>query len=136
MDLGFGPHIEGRCGVVENEHPRVRQERSGKAQPLSLTSREREALLADDRVDPVREGLNEVQRFGLAKCHANLVVRSVGTSERNVGPNARGEEERIVVHHADATTKGVERHVLHVVAVDRDAAGSRVDEARQQQGDR
>ena len=135
LDLGFRPHVERRGGVVEDEHPRVREERAGKAEPLPLTARQREALFADDRVDSVREGLDEVEGLGLAKRQADLVVGCVRSSERDVGPHTCREKEGVVVHDADASTERVQRHVLHVDAVNRDAPGPGIDEAGQQQGD-
>ena len=56
--------VDRRGRVVEQQDLRVGEQRAGERDPLALTARQREALLADDRVVAVGEPQDELVRLG------------------------------------------------------------------------
>ena len=57
-DRLFGRGIDGRKRVVEHENARIDRERARDRDALLLAARERDAALADDRVEAVAEALD------------------------------------------------------------------------------
>ena len=55
VDLLFDLDVDGARGIVEDQDRRVHEQRAGDGDPLALTTRERVAALADDRVVAARE---------------------------------------------------------------------------------
>ena len=55
--LGLGPRVECRCGLVENEDPRIAGDGARYSQPLPLTPREAGSAFAEHGVEPGRRGL-------------------------------------------------------------------------------
>ena len=80
----------------------IGEQRARQRDALALTARQREALLADDRVVAVREPQDELVRLGRARRGLDLRRRRVGPAERDVGADRVGEQERVLEHDADA----------------------------------
>ena len=135
VDLLLDPRVDRRRRVVEQQDLGIREQRARERDPLALAAREREALLADDRVVAVRQLHDELVRLRGTRRGLDLRRGRVGPAERDVGGDRVGEEERVLEHHADAAAQRLERRVAHVDAVDRDRAGVHVVEARQQEPD-
>ena len=55
LDLLLGARIDRRGRVVEDQHPRVRDQRPRDRNPLALPARERQPALADHRLVPLRQ---------------------------------------------------------------------------------
>ncbi len=104
--------------------------------PLALAARERDPALADHRVVPVRQPLDELVRLREPRRLLDLLVGRVGPAEGEVLAHGRREEERVLRDHADLAAQRVERHVAHVGAVDRHAPALDVVEARDQRRER
>ena len=96
LDEGLGVHVEGRERVVEHEHGRAGDDRTGEGEPLPLPARKRQPLLADTGVEPPRqvvheEGLGEVERGAMSSSLASgrprirfsrtLIENSTGSSK-------------------------------------------------------
>src|SRR5207244_2096553 len=60
----------------------------------------------------------------------------VGFAVRDVLPNRRAEQERLLQHQADLVAERLQRVAANVLAVDLDLPRLRVVEARNQRGDR
>src|SRR5690606_7228101 len=60
LDLVFGCAVDGACGVVEDEDPRVGQKRPGDGEALPLAAREGDAAFAYHRLVAVAEAHYEV----------------------------------------------------------------------------
>ena len=78
LDQRLGVDVERRQRVVEHEHRGLRRDRPGEREPLPLSAREAEALLADRGVEPVGQvvdevGLRDLERLGAvpARCRAD-----------------------------------------------------------------
>src|SRR6478672_12528881 len=64
----------------------------------------------------------------------NLFERRVRISERDILANRSAEEKHVLRHDPDLRTQTRERHLLDIVAVDRDATLIRLVHAKQQVG--
>ena len=60
LDPGLGVRVDRRGGVVQDQDPRVHQQRAGDRDPLALAARERQAALADARVVAVGQVADEL----------------------------------------------------------------------------
>ena len=99
-----GLRVEVRGRLVEEEHRRVGEQRARERQPLSLTAREPPAVLADERVEPVRQRLDPVVEPRPAERLLELVVgraaaaRAAGSrgssSRRDARPGPRARTSR------------------------------------------
>ena len=118
------------------EHARVDDERPRDRDPLALPARERDPALADHRVVPVGQPVDELLRLRELGRALDLLVRRVDDAEGDVLAHGRREEERILRDDADRAPERAERHVAHVDAVELDAALRRVVEAADERGER
>ncbi len=135
-DPRLGGRVDGGGCVVEDEHARVDRERTRDRDPLALAARERDAALADDGVVALRQPLDELVRLGEPCDARHVLVGELGQSEGDVLAHGRGEEERLLRDDADLAAQRAQRHVADVDAVERDAAGRHVVEARHERGER
>ena len=129
-DLVLLRRVDGRGRVVEDQHARVGEDRAGDRQPLALAAREREAVLAEQRVVAVGQLADEVVGAGELARRARSrscvgVALAAARGEREVLPHRVAEEERLLEHEPDLAAERAEPHVAHVVAVDADAARRR-----------
>ena len=60
LDALLGRGVDRRGGVVEDQHARVGQQRAGDRQALALAAGQRQAALADARVEALRQARDEV----------------------------------------------------------------------------
>ena len=132
VDLRLQPRVDGRGGVVEDQQPRVGDQRPGQRHPLPLAAGKGQALLADHGVVALRQPVDELVRLGRPGRRQDLLVGGVGAAVGDVGPDGVGEQEAVLHDQADRGPQGVPGHVGDVVPADPDHAGLRVVEARQQ----
>jgi hypothetical protein len=132
--LHAGVHRRGR--VVEDEQPRVGEERAGERDALALAAGEGQAVLADLGGVAVGQLGDEAIRLSGAGGGRDLLVGGVGAAVRDVGADRVREEERVLGDQADRGPQGVEGELADVVPADQDGAAGDVVEAGQQQGDR
>jgi hypothetical protein len=78
--------------LVEDDDAGVGQQQPGDRQPLALAAREAVPPLADDGVEPVGEGGDEVGQAGPAECVPQVVVVGAGSGVEQVrrAPAGRG----------------------------------------------
>ena len=135
-DLVLLRGVHRRRGVVEDQHARVGEHRARDGDALTLAARERVAVLADHRLVPVGQRLDEVGRARERGGAAHLVEVRLGVGERDVLAHAVAEQERVLEHDADRAANVAEVEVAHVDAVEQHASLVDVVEARDQPGDR
>ena len=63
VDLRLQARVDGRGRVVEDQHPGIGDQRPGQRHPLPLPAGQREALLADHGVVPLRQPGDELVRL-------------------------------------------------------------------------
>ena len=97
-------------GVVEDQHARVGEDGASDREALALPTRQREAVLAEERVVAVGQVTDEVVGTGeLCGAHDPLAVGVAFAStrrEREVLPDCVTEEERLLEHQADLAPEG------------------------------
>src|SRR5262249_40391577 len=108
-DLLLLHRLDRREGVVEQEDRRGTGERSRKGRPLTLPARERQAALADDRLEPVRKLLDLVGNAGDLGGRAELVGADALAAERDVVGDRAREEEAFLRHIRDLAPEDLER---------------------------
>ena len=86
--LGRGVHAGGR--VVEDEDPRLRQQGAGDRHPLPLAAGQGQAALADERVEPVGERVDELAE---ARAQAAWSTSSPPASRRAYAMLSRSDAE-------------------------------------------
>ncbi len=82
VDLLFDPAVDRRGGVVEQQDPRVGEERPGERDPLALAAREQQAPFADDGVVAVGQLHDEPVRLGGPGRRLDLRRRSPRAARR------------------------------------------------------
>jgi hypothetical protein len=132
LHLGLGDRVEARRGLVEEQDRRVREERAGDGEPLPLSAGELAAPHAEGRVVASRERLDVVVDERGARRRLHLGVRRAGPADADVVANGGGEEERLLGHQRHLRVDVGEAEVAEVAAVEQDAAGARVVEAREE----
>ncbi len=114
--LVLGVEVAG--GLVEDDDAGVLEQHAGDGQALLLAARQPVAPLADQGVEPVGQGGDDVPDAGGPAGLLQLVVGDVGPGVTQVGAHGLVEEVRVLGDHADGPAQGVLGQVPHVVAVD------------------
>ena len=97
-----GGRIEVGGRLVEHQHGRVGQQRAGEHDPLALAARELAALLADERVQPVRQRRDPRPRSGRGAAPARRRASlASGPREADVLADARREQVRVLAGDRD-----------------------------------
>ena len=128
--------IEAGCRLVENEDRRVADDGTGNGNPPPLAPRQRHSALADHRAVPVRHVDDEVVRVRELGGPDRVFGRRIGAAIGDVFPDGAAEQQRILQHEADLITQRLQGELAHVDAVELHRAGLRIEEARNQAGDR
>ena len=132
----FSGRIDRAGCVIQDQHPRVGDHGPRQSQPLPLSTGKGEPALPDDRVEPLRKGVDEFGRLGQRGRGLDLGSGRVGPAVTDVVGDRVGEQERFLEHHPDCAAQIGQGSVPDVDTADPDAAGLRIVEARKQQGDR
>jgi len=134
-DLGLHPGVERAGGVVEQQHPRVGEQRAGQRDPLPLAARQGQSLLTDDGGVAVGQGPDEGVRLRHPRGRLHLRVGRVRDAVGDVVPHAGREQERLLRHHPDLCPQRRQRDVADVGAVEPDGTGLHVVETRHEQAE-
>ena len=110
LDRGLGACVDRRGRVVEDQDPRVGEERAGDRDPLALAARERQAALADQRLVAVGEALDEAVRLRAARRGLDLLARRVGVRVGDVLGHRGGEQEAVVGDEGDLRAQRAHVH--------------------------
>ena len=101
LDRRLRLRVNGRGAVVQDQEPRVDEERPGYGDTLPLTAREPDAPLSDDGVVAVRKPPNKPVGLGRLGRGHDLFVGRVGFSEGHVIPDGAGGEARLLQDYPD-----------------------------------
>src|SRR4051812_4825900 len=127
--------VDGRGGVVEHEQARSADDGPGQRQTLALAAGQGGAALPEPAVEAARQGGHEAVGLGRPEGRPHLVVRDLRT-QGHVAAHGVVEEERALRDQRDVLGELASWQVAQVVAVDQDRAGQRVDQPRDQRGER
>ena len=132
LDALLGGGIHGRGRVVEHQHPRVREQRPGDRQPLSLTARQRQAPLPDLGLVALGQPADELVRLGAPGGLFDLPAGGVWVRVGDVLRDAGGEQEGVVADDRHRLPHGADRDVADVDAVEQHLAFAGVIQPRDQ----
>ena len=135
-DRGLGRRVDGAHRVVEDQHARVAQDRTGDREPLPLAAGQRVALRSDDGLVPVGQRAHERVRFGKARGPLDLGVGRLGPPDAEVVANARREHDGVLEHDRHRAAQLVEAQLVDGGTVEEDATRGRVVEATRQERER
>src|SRR5215204_467846 len=131
-DLRLGRRVHGRRCIVQDQDPRVEQQRPCDRDPLALAARKRDPTLADHRVVRLRQRDDEVVGLREPGGLLDLLLGGVRPAERDVLAHRVREEERILRDDPDLPPQGDQLRLPHVETVDGHPAGGGVVEPRNQ----
>ena len=134
-DLVLLGRVDGRGGVVEDEHGRVGEDRAGDRDPLPLAAREREAALAEHRLVAVGQVVHERGRAGQLGGAADVLVVRVRPPEADVLAHALAEQERLLEDERDRAADVGDAQLAQVVTVEQHAALLGVVQTSEEAGD-
>ena len=135
-DAPLGLVVDAAGAVVQDQDARLDQQRAGDRHALLLTARQGHAALAHVRVVAVGELGDERVRLRGAGGGLHLGVGGVRPAVGDVLADGAAEQGGLLQHDADLPAQRLQRGVADVGAVDGDAAGGDVVEARDQVDDR
>ncbi len=101
FDLGLTAQVEVGGRLVEHEDPGPGEERAGECEQLTLARGERRAALVHERVEPVRQPLDQLVEPDRAARLVDFGVGGVRAGERHVRAHRTGEEERFLRHDTE-----------------------------------
>ena len=129
--MPFADVVQGRRGLVENQHWRILEQDAGDRQALPLTAGEVLAALADLGVVAARHRHDLVVQVRQLGGVLNLLAarRTVAVGDV-LGDGAR-EHQRRLAHVADEPTDVLARHVFQRHAAEQNAAFQRMRQAEQ-----
>jgi hypothetical protein len=88
--------------LVEQQEGRGAQDGAGDRDALALAARQRDAALADHRVEPLRQAADELGGGGELGGARDLAVARLGSPEADVVADARREDGDVLRHQRDA----------------------------------
>ncbi len=133
---GFVLGVDCRQRLIKNKDRRVAKQRTRNGHPLALTTRELDALLANDGVVALRKRHNKVVDVGGPGGFLNVIWVSIRPPNADIFINSAVKQERVLINDRDHAADLCERKFAQIVPADADTALVRVIESQQQSDDR
>ncbi len=130
QSLALGVERGGR--LVEQKERRVAQDRARNGDALALAARQRDAALAELRLESVRQPADEFGGMSKLRGALDLGVVGVGPAEADVFARGRGEHHGVLRHQRDAGAQSLRIGRFDRYAVERDRTFGGVVEPQQQ----
>ena len=132
--LIFRTRVDARCRVVEHQYRRIEENGARYRQALPLAAGEGYSPLAQNRLVALRQALDVLVKLRDLRRPDDVIHARVGTAVRDVVGYRVGEQEHVLLHHADIPAERLQSHVANVDIVNRDRPLRHVVEARYQAG--
>ena len=132
--LRLGVNVGG--GLVEDKNGRVLDDRAGQGNALPLPAREHHAPLTHGRLVALRQLRDELVGVCLLRCSLDFRLGGIELAVADVLADGGAEEEGLLDDHGQRPAHALEREVADILSVERDPALLRVEEARDQVGNR
>jgi hypothetical protein len=124
--------VEGRGGLVEQQHRGVLQQGAGDGDALLLAAGEPRATLAELALVALRQGADELVGLGQPRRAQDVLAARLQPAVADVLGRRGGEDHRVLRHQGDLAAQGQRVELAQVDAVEGDTALLRVVEAQQQ----
>ena len=118
LDAILSAIVHAGRGIVKNEDPGIKQERSGNGDALLLSAGKRHPSLSHVGVEPVGKGGDEIMGFTRYGGLDDLGHGGIRTAEGDVLANGPLKQGCFLEHNADLGAQRFQRHVSHVMPVD------------------
>jgi hypothetical protein len=125
----FAARVERRRRLVQQQDFGPLEQRARESQALLLPAGQQDAALPDLRVEPLREQAHEGPRVARAQGRLDLAVARAAAAHAHVVADARGEQQRVLLHEPDVRAEPAEVEGAQGAAVQQDVPGTRVVEA-------
>ena len=135
-ELARGVRIEMGRRLIEDEHRRVREQRTRDDDPLPLSPGQLATALADPRVDAVGEPLDPVPDPRAAQRLRELMWSSAGTPQQHVVADRRREQVRLLAGDGDRPPDVLERVVAEIASGEQHSSFRRIKETQEEVDDR
>src|SRR5439155_1316885 len=132
LDLPFRADVDRRGRLVEDEDPRVREQRARKRDELALAEGQASAALLQLRLVAALEPEDELVRADRSSPTNDVLGRGIRACERDVLRHGAGEQEALLRDDPELAAERLLRHLAQVDAVDRGPALDGVVEAGKQ----
>ena len=119
-----GRRVEVSSGLVEEQHRRIRQERTGDGEPLALATGETASVFADEGVEPVGKRVGPRVEAYAGECTPEVGVRSVRSGDEEIGADAGVEDVGVLAGERERRAHVLLPVVAGVVAGDRHPSSS------------
>ena len=117
LQPGLRQRVDRARRLVQDQDARVGEQRAGEGHQLLLPERESAALFRYRGMNPLRQGLNQVEAVEVAERLADRLVRCFRAGGLHVVGDRAGEEEVLLEDEAHLATQGLLPEVREVVPV-------------------
>ena len=136
LDAVLGGGVDARGGVVQDQDARLGQQGTGDRHALALPAAERQAALADERVETIGQLLEQLRQPGALRRGGDVLLARVGARVGDVVAERRREQEGVVRDHGHLAAQRRGIHLAHVHAVHEHGALVHVVQARDEHHER
>ena len=135
LDGGLAVAVEGAGGLVEDENGGVAEEGAGEGEALFLSARETRAAFADEGFVASGKTEDKLVRVGGAGGGLDLGAGSFGARDEEIVVDRVVEKDGVLGDDGDVAAEVGEAEGAEIVAVEGDATGHGVEEARDEIGE-
>ena len=128
--------VERTGGLVQDEQGRLAQQRARKRNALALATRKPHAPVADHRLEPQVEPLDEFAGMGGAQRGPQILVAGLRRGKAQVRRDRVMQKEHVLRHIGHLTAPATAIGGIDLDAVDENLAGGRLEQPEQHVGDR
>ena len=132
----FALRVERACRFVQDQNRRVLQNRARDRHPLALSARQLHPALADERLVPLRQRLDEFRSVRQPGRPAHVRLGGARASDADVVGDRAMEHRRILRHVRDGASQRSLRHAIDRLSAHENLAALHVHEAQQQPRER
>ncbi len=118
----LGQRIDRTGRLIEDEQPRVGQQRAGEADELALSGRQTRAPLADLGVQAARQCIQNIDTIEPCRCLAHVRLGGPGAAQPDVVEHRAAEQMVRLLHHAGLPVQGTAGQRADLAPVDVDSA--------------
>ena len=121
LHRAFALGIKSRCGLIQQQHRRIPQDRPRNRYALLLSPRKHHAALSKLGVIALAQSFNKLVCRRSLGCSLNLSIACLWAAKANVVARAAREDHRVLRHHSDLAAEIFPLHLaqVHTVELDR-----------------
>ena len=122
LDPNLSSGVDGRSGLIQNQHRRQTQHDPGDTQQLLLTLGKIAAGFSDGRIISLRQPLNEAVSMGPLCRFNNFFLGGIRLAIADIFQDGIGKKEYILLYNANIFVQGLLGHIPNIQSVNGNAA--------------